>query len=329
MEGRLLARARERLEAQRAQNKRTEQLRLEEINASLPEIREINSRLHAIMPELVGLALGQRGRTAEEMAEESLSLQSRRAALLRSHGYPENYLDEIFSCSLCRDTGYRENGKICECLTALYKQEQTKELSPLLKNGSETFESFRLDYYAAAPLREGEPSPRTQMERVFRYCRGYAEKFDGTGNNLLFSGAPGLGKTFLSASIARVVAGKGYSVAYDTASGLLSAFEQEKFSRGEEEQADAASRVRQLKGCDLLILDDLGTEMSTSFTQSALYALLDGRLRGGKSTVISTNLDREALSERYSPQLSSRLTGEYLWLTFLGRDIRAQRKERQ
>ena len=329
MEGRILAKARQRLEEQREQNRRTEFHRRDEIFAAVPEIRDIDARLRAIIPELVGLALGERGRTAEEMTEESLLLQARRADLLRSRGYPENYLDEIFTCPRCRDTGYRENGKICECLSALYKQEQTRELSPLLKNGGETFENFRLDYYADLPLREGEPSPRSQMERVYQYCRSYAEKFDGRAVNLLFSGAPGLGKTFLSASIARVVAGKGYSVAYDTSSELLSAFEREKFSRDEEEQADAASRVRQLKGCDLLILDDLGTEMSTAFTQSALYSLLDGRLRAGKSTVISTNLDREAISERYGPQLSSRLSGEYLWLNFLGRDIRAQRKERK
>ena len=155
-----------------------------------------------------------------------------------------------------------------------------------------------------------------------------ARKRDEALDHCLFSGPPGLGKTFLSAAIARVVAENGYSVAYDTVSALLASFEREKFSRSEEEQSAAASRVRQLMGCDLLILDDLGTEMLTAFTQSALYSLLDGRIRAGKSTIISTNLDRAAISERYGPQLSSRLAGEYQWLTFLGRDIRQVRKER-
>lgn len=116
------------------------------------------------------------------------------------------------------------------------------------------------------------------MERVLRLCRAYAESFGAQSPNLLFTGEPGLGKTFLSAAIARVVAAKGCGVAYDTASGLLASFEREKFSRDTDEVSDAASRVRQLMSCDLLILDDLGTEMPTAFTQSALYALLDGRL---------------------------------------------------
>ena len=123
------------------------------------------------------------------------------------------------------------------------------------------------------------------------------------------------------------MAAKGCGVAYDTASGLLASFEREKFSRDTDEVSDAASRVRQLMSCDLLILDDLGTEMPTAFTQSALYALLDGRLRAGKKTIVSTNLDRSGIETRYGAALASRLTGEYQELEFLGRDIRAQRKE--
>ena len=165
------------------------------------------------------------------------------------------------------------------------------------------------------------------MARVLAVCRAYAASFGDDSPNLLFTGAPGLGKTFLSAAIARVTAEKGAGVAYDTVTGLLSAFERERFSRDADEQSDAASRVRQLMSCDLLILDDLGTEMPTSFTQSALYTLLDGRLRAGKKTVISTNLDRSAVAERYGAALASRLTGEYEWLEFKGRDIRAVRKE--
>ena len=166
------------------------------------------------------------------------------------------------------------------------------------------------------------------MRTVLAACRAYAAGFGANSPNLLFTGAPGLGKTFLSAAIARVVAETGPSVAYDTVTGLLNAFQREKFSRDEEEQGDAASRTRQLLSCDLLIVDDLGTEMSTAFTQNALYTLLDGRLRAGKKTIISTNLDHDGVAERYGAALASRLTGEYEWLEFLGRDIRALRKER-
>jgi len=330
MEGRLLARARARLESRRQRNRDEEFRRREEIYGKLPEVRDIDVRLRGIMTELVGLALGRAARGAEEMQAESLALQTRRAALLRQSGYPEDYLSEIHSCPRCRDTGTLEDGRPCACLIALYKEEQTAELSPLLKTGEETFENFCLDYYSAVPLREGQPAPRRQMESILHICRDYAENFGPASGNLLFTGEPGLGKTFLSAAIARVVAaaGTGFSVAYDTVSGLLSAFEREKFSRDAEEQEAAASRVRQLMDCDLLILDDLGTEMPTAFSQSALYALLDGRLRTGRKTVISTNLGREALAERYGPQLFSRLNGEYQWLTFLGRDIRSARKER-
>ena len=327
MEGRLLGRARARLEARRQRNRDTEFLRRQEIYAQLPRAEELDRRIRGIMPELVALALGSGQRSARELEEESLALQAERARLLREHGYPEDYLDEILSCPRCRDSGQLPDGSVCTCLLALYKEEQTRELSPLLQHGDETFENFRLDLYPAAPLREGEPSPRRQMERIFRLCRDYAQGFGPRSGNLLFTGEPGLGKTFLSAAIARVVAAKGFSVAYDTATGLLAAFEREKFSRDEDGQSTAASRTRQLLSCDLLILDDLGTEMPTAFTQSALYGLLDGRLRKGLRTIISTNLDRNGIAERYGAQLASRLTGEYEWLRFLGRDIRIVRKE--
>ena len=326
MEGRLLARARSVLEEQRQKNRMEENRRQTEVYAKLPEVRELDMRIRGIMTELVALALGRAKRSAEEMERESLALQTERARLLRRQGYDEHYLDEIVSCPLCGDTGFLLDGKPCQCLLRLYNAEQTRELSPLLKNGQECFESFRLSYYPTEPMKAGEPVPRMQMERIYWMCRDYAENFTPGCGNLLFTGAPGLGKTFLSASIAREVSAKGYSVAYDTAITLLSIFEQEKFSRSEEEQADAASRVRQLKGCDLLILDDLGTELSSSFTQSALYTLLDGRIRAGKCTIISTNLDKDAIHERYSAALVSRLEGEYQFLRFIGKDIRALKK---
>lgn len=326
MEGRLLARARAKQETLRAANRAEEDRRRREIYAKIPEIERIDASLRAIMSELVRLAMRQSARPAEELESESLALQERRAALLAQNGYVRTYLDPIYTCPHCRDTGWADE-RICECLQKLYRAEQTAELAPLLRQGNETFENFRLGYYSPVVPEAGGVSPRTQMERILRTCRAYAERFGAQSPNLLFTGEPGLGKTFLSAAIARVVAAKGCGVAYDTASGLLAAFEREKFSRDTDEASDAASRVRQLTSCDLLILDDLGTEMPTAFTQSALYALLDGRLRAGKKTIVSTNLDRGGIESRYGAALASRLGGEYEWLEFLGRDIRAQRKE--
>ena len=325
MEGRLLARARAQQEALRTAHRAEEDRRRREVSEKIPEIGSINASLRAILAEMVRAAMRQSARSAEELEKESLALQEKRAALLVRGGYPRNYLDPIYSCPRCRDTGWAD-GKICDCLQKLYRAEQTAELAPLLQQGNETFENFRLEYYSPVAPASGV-SPRAQMERVLRTCRTYAESFGAQSPNLLFTGEPGLGKTFLSAAIARVVASKGCGVAYDTASGLLASFEREKFSRDTDESSDAASRVRQLMRCDLLILDDLGTEMPTAFTQSALYALLDGRLRAGKKTIISTNLDRSGIETRYGAALASRLAGEYEWLEFLGRDIRAQRKE--
>ena len=326
MEGRLLARARARQAEIRSENRTAELRHREEISAVCPEIDEIGRKLRAHMHELVGLALGRPGRLAEELEAESLKLQERRRDLLEKAGYPADYLDPIFSCPRCRDTGW-VGERMCECLVRLYKQEQTEELSPLLRRGDETFDSFRLDYYSDAVVPGEKSSPRQQMRRVLSVCRSWAENFGPDSPNLMFTGDPGLGKTFLSAAIARVVAEKGAGVAYDTVTPMLAAFEREKFSRDTDEQIDAASRVRQLMSCDLLILDDLGTEMANAFTQSALYNLLDSRLRAGKKTIISTNLDRGDIRDRYGAALTSRLTGEYEWLEFRGRDVRAVRKE--
>lgn len=327
LEGKLLGRARDRLGEIRAENEAETNRRHAEVYARLPELREIDQKIRALMLELVGLALGKSGRDAAALEEESLELQARRAELLVKNGWPERYLDEIVSCPLCRDTGHLPDGAMCRCLLALYKKEQTKELSSLLRLGDETFERFNLNYYPAAADPESGESPRRCMERTLDVCRRYANAFDANLTNLLFHGGPGLGKTFLSTAIAKVVSEKGYSVVYDTVSSVLSAFETQKFSRDADEAEQASSRARQILDCDLLILDDLGTEMPTAFSVSALYTVVNSRLRSGRKTIISTNLDPGQLRSRYGQQLASRLEGEYLWLEFLGQDIRMLKKE--
>jgi len=328
-DGKILARAREQLELRRARNQAEQQRRLSLAYARVPEIRRIDDRMRAQMAELVRLTLSRRPDLKERMEElknENLDLQVRRSELLVEQGWPVEFLDEIVSCPKCRDTGLVD-GAPCECLHKLYNQELTRELGVLLQSGDESFERFDLSLYSdqSAP---GALSPRANMTRVLGVCRKYAENFPQVATNLLLQGDTGLGKTFLSACVARVVASKGYSVCYDSATAALDAFERQKFARDPEEAEAAARRVRQMLSCDLMILDDLGTEMVTPFSTSALYTLLNTRLVNGKRSILSTNCPDEELQRRYSAQICSRLDGEFLRLPFTGTDIRRLKSQR-
>lgn len=320
LDGKLLARARENLENLHANNVAEHYLRQEKIYSRIPEIERIDTRLRTQMTELVGLTLrgGAELNTAiKTLEDESLALQAKKAELLVERGYEMDYLDDIFSCPACRDTGY-VGGKMCSCLKAMYNAEVTRELGTLLKNSDECFEKFDLSLYGDA---------RESMEIVYNTCREYANSFSDRSMNLMFQGGTGLGKTFLSACIARVVAGNGHSVCYDTASSALEAFETKKFSRDAQTAENAAVKVERMLDCELMILDDLGTEMPTPMSVSALYTLINTRLVNGRKTVISTNLTDAELSKRYNPQICSRLEGEFTRLPFFGSDIRLTKKE--
>ncbi len=323
MDGRLLARARAQKEDMRRRAMAEDERRRRVAYARVPELRAMESRLVALMGEVVSAAMGQ-GRPIEEIKAESLDIQSRRAELLVENGWPMDWLDGAWSCPGCRDTGYVES-RPCECLLKLYEQERTKDLSALLKLGNESFETFDLSYYDRQIDKSIGTSPRNHMQEVYDNCRDYAEKFGKNSFSLLFRGGTGLGKTFLSACIARVVSQKGYSVVYETAVEAIGAFENQKFRDGEN---DADARVERILSCDLLILDDLGTEMITEFSKSVVYTIINSRLLAGKKTIISTNFSMDRIEEVYTPQIASRLTGEYQDLPFVGRDIRRLRKER-
>ena len=290
-----------------------------------PRLAEIERELRGTMGRIVTSSL-QRGTdplpAIRVLRDENLELQRERAELLTAMGEPIDYLDDKPACPLCGDTGYRK-GQVCGCLKKYYAREQLHELSRLLPLGEATFDSFRFDYYDDAVWPDYGTSPRANMERNFDVCRDYAQQFSKGSGNLLLSGGTGLGKTFLSACIARVVSDGGYSVVYDTAGRIFSRFEEAKFRGDAEGDADA----KRCQRCDLLIVDDLGTEMTTSFVQSALYQLVNGRLMEGKATIISTNLAPEELGTRYGGAVLSRLEGEYEILPFFGEDIRRLKRQ--
>lgn len=330
IDGRLLSRAREALEERKTENAKELARRREAVYSRLPEVREIELRLRGIMAEVIGAALSRGQDPSEAVGSarvRSLDLQAQRVELLVAAGFRSDYIDESYMCDHCRDTGF-VGGTMCSCLKKLYDQEMTAELSNLLKLGEETFETFDLSYYSSVPSPETGLSPRDAMEIIYEICRRYAHRFGPNSDNLLFQGGTGLGKTFLSASIARVVSGRGFSVVYDRAVSVLEAFESQRFSRDSEQSGAASAQVRRYIDCDLLIIDDLGTEMTSAFTGSALYTLINSRLTAGKKTIISTNLGSPELARRYMPQIISRLEGEYLNLRFVGDDIRAIKKER-
>ena len=325
-DGKLLARARSELEKQKSEN-RSEMLRRQgAVYARVPEIREIDAALRSQMARLVRLTIAKGPGLGEELnrlREENLALQARRKALLTGAGFSEDYLDEIVSCPKCRDSGIYEGG-VCSCLDRLYNRELTRELGTLMRRGDESFERFDLNLYPDTPDANGL-SPRETMQMVYTACRDYAEDFSPQSPNLRFQGGTGLGKTYLSACIARVVAARGFSVCYETASAALEAYERAKFQRDTEEGEAAAVRVKRMENCDLLILDDLGTEMTTPMSVSALYALVNNRLTAGRTSIVSTNLTDEEITRRYPGQIASRILGEYKHLPFVGEDIRRKR----
>lgn len=327
LDGKLLARAKDILSQRRRRGEAELLRRQAEVYEKAPRVKVIDGDMRTCMLDVIAAALSH-GDSAEEEVErigkENLFLQRERAAALTAAGFPEDYLDPKPMCSRCGDTGYIGSAP-CSCLMELYHREQAKELSSLLSIGEQRFENFQLKWYDGEKDPGSGISPREQMSFVYTACKTYAENFGARSGNLLLTGGPGLGKTFLSACIARTVFERGFSVVYATAGKIFGDFEAVRFMRPDD-YAAAKDELRRYEACDLLIFDDLGTEMTTAFTVSSLYDIINTRLVSGKKTVINTNLGISDISGRYSPQIASRLAGEYQILPFYGRDIRILKK---
>ena len=329
-DGKILAAARREIERIRQDNEKENCRRTALAYSKIEQLGILDSKLRSQMTDLVRVTVARRPDMQQRIAEirsENLELQAQRAEMLAEAGFPMDYLDDIYSCDKCHDTGVFE-GKPCVCLQRIYNRLLTEELSPLMKTGNESFENFDLTFYPAEYDFSLSASPREVMRLVCERCRRFAEDFPEDNTNLLMQGGTGLGKTYLSACIARVVSAKGYSVCYDTAAAAFEAFEKQKFSREPEEAEKASAKVSRMLDCDLMILDDLGTEMITSLTISALYTLINTRIISGRPTIISTNCTDEDLTRKYTPQICSRFAGEFKTLPFCGNDIRILKKNR-
>jgi len=313
----VVRRARERLAQARAERERENREHLDIAYRQQPRLKEIDRALRMTMAKAACSVFsgGDAQKLMEQAKQENLTLQRERRQIIETC-FEEGFLDETPICATCSGTGY-VGSTMCSCLGELCRQEQKKELT-FLSAGQERFDQFRLDYYSDRPDPRTGYSPRSVMERTYQNCRKYAAGFTMEAGNLLFSGNAGLGKTFLSACIARTVADRGYSVVYESASHLFHTLEKARFEANEENRRAAAK----YNDCDLLIVDDLGTELPGQFVTAALYTLINDRLLESKPTIISTNLVEDDFAKRYGPQIASRLKGCYRRMTFVGEDIR-------
>ena len=317
----VVKRARARLAEAKEERESENRQHLAQAYARVPRIREIDYLLRRTMAQAAQAAFlqGSDGRELmEQVRLQNLELQQERA-ILAMENFEAGYLDDSPICDNCGGSGYI-GSTMCECLRELCRQEQKKEIS-VLSGSKEHFAQFRLDYYPDRIDPTLGVNIRSVMEKTYQNCKRYALTFSEKSGNLLFSGDTGLGKTFLSACIARTVAERGYSVVYESAGNLFTKLERAKFSNDEA----ARSEVKKYSDCDLLIVDDLGTEMPGQFTTAALYSLVNERLLSAKPMIISTNLNVEDFSRRYSPQIASRLRGSFQRQTFLGEDIRVKK----
>lgn len=290
----------------------------EHLYAEIPELEELDRQISSVGVRTMGAALTGGDTEAEirNMRAEHTALRARRAALLREHGYPADYTDIHYRCEECLDTGFIGT-KMCACMRRelILAGYESSGLGALLQ--TQSFESFSLDYYG--------PSERNQMQRNYSTLRDFAEHFaQHRSKSWLLIGATGLGKTHLSTAVARTVIDGGFDVVYETAQGMFAAFEAERFGRGDASENDAERYL----SCDLLILDDLGTELTNTFTVSCLYNVINSRVSRGLSTIINTNLTYGELRARYADRITSRLFGEFRPLTFVGCDIRTQKLTR-
>ena len=314
----IVIRARQRLAQQKADRESENASRLAEAYRRVPRLRELDKGLRSTMAMAAQAVFAQGAdmeATMSRAREENKALQQERKALLDAN-FPAGWLDENPACPHCSDTGYI-GANMCKCLKELCAQEQRKTMGSAFRGG-ERFETFRLDYYPDTVLPQVKTSPRALMEKNLRFCREYARYFSQGAGNLMLSGTTGLGKTHLALSIGYAVGEQGYSVCYETAASLFSKLERARFTHNEE----AMIQSEKFETCDLLIVDDLGTEMPGQFVTAALYGLLNQRLLEGKPMVITTNLTVEETAQRYSPQIASRIHGEFKRLHFMGNDIR-------
>lgn len=295
------------------------QTRRDALYAREPRFRDWDRRLGELTRGIAVAAISPDGEAeSRRIMDEIRAVQEERRELLRAMDLTADHLEPRYVCPICKDTG-RVEGRRCRCLEALLRAEGCRGLPAAALDGSCTFRTFDLRYYPDAPDQNGR-SPRKIMSHTLDQCRNYSEHFGPESGSLLFFGRTGLGKTHLSLAIAGEVAARGAAVLYSPVQGIIDRYERVKFDRNP--SAEDRDFVAMAPRCDLLVIDDLGSEFSTAFSQSVLYNLLNERMNAGLPMILSTNLSVDQLSEAYNERVVSRILCGCVSYTFIGRDIR-------
>ncbi len=295
--------------------------RTQEIYNKIPRIKDINDSISSISIAGAKRMLLENLGTTEEIKMQIEFLSKEKASLLRSNGYPEDYLSMRYTCNTCKDTGY-ENGHKCHCLRnsiieILYQQSNIKEVLQ-----RENFDTFSFAYYDNTTKDAATGLTALQnMHETVKTCRTYIDEFNSTYRNLFLYGATGVGKTFLTNCIAKELIDSSHSVIYVSAIRLFEILADTTFKKSYEVNELNALATNLLE-CDLLIIDDLGTELVNSFTASALFNCINERHLRQKSVIISTNLSLPELRANYSERVFSRITSNYTLLKLYGEDLR-------
>lgn len=309
-------------EERRFKNKHELDNRIKEAYEAIPMLEELDDEIISLSAESGRQALFGNTKALDELKEKSSLLEDRKKQLLIEHGYGKDYLSMEYQCNKCKDTGYIYNEK-CNC----FKQ----SIADLVYSGSnmrsilerENFNKFSFKYYSDDYIDETTGlSPLSNMQKIVAGCKSFIRHFDKKHENFLFLGNTGVGKTFLANCIAKELLDRGYIVIYLTAFKLFDILEKYKFGKEVDNALAASKQFQYILDCDLLIIDDLGTELSNSFTTSQLYLIINERLLRQKSTLISTNLSLDNLNTNYSERIYSRIISSYSIRQIIGEDIR-------
>ncbi len=307
------------MEKRRLRAESEAEARTEEIYKKLPQIAEIRRMLASTASELSRLIIKRSGDYKsgfEKIKKTNLEGAAMIRSLLKANGYPEDYLDVHYRCDICSDTGFTASGELCDCMKRLISRIAAEELNRSANMPDADFAHFSLEYYRG--VTEDGIDCYEKMSDNLDFCIKYADSFSHSSKSILMIGKTGVGKTHLSMAVAKEVIRGGSSVIYGSCINLLREIEKEHFGRAEGDFDTLSS----LCGCDLLIIDDLGSEPKTSFYESTIYNIINSRMNMGLPTIVSSNYSVDELYSYYNERIISRLFGFYEVLLFCGRDIR-------